>query len=606
MLTGSQFSTLSVINKASSSEIVSTATMSSEIVSTANTMPSEVIQNASLESSESSVTMLTGSEIAALVIGLSIFVIITGIFLALYSGEKNEFVNDKVFVFKKWLFIFGILSLNAMGCVLVYYTKSLQVILYIILVLKSSDILMSLMFIFNMIYKSIIGYSEPSFDQSDEIEKIVAFVPVCKEKIDQVEQTIDTLMSNKLGSNYLLTTIISDGISDYSDIFTSITKESNGTYKSWNGYDVDVKVVYGQRNNKPLMLIRKYKNLGKKDSIILFNDIFNHARYNLELENNSLREDILYNLQDLFSVSKFNYVYGTDGDTFISDTNLMYLLDTMKQRDATACCGIVNVNENYGNLFWNWLQNYQYLYGQFMRRTNEDLFNQVLCLPGCNTMYKIETECKEAMTLYSQMTNETDLIKSSVQNIGTDRRFTSSLIYTNSKAKIVMDTRAHVYTISPDSFNSYINQRKRWCNNMYFNSLVNIIAPNVNFVLRFFNFINVLRLSLIYFRLFNTLYFIYLLSAFYNEKHILDLVPYIVILVFPVFCFMIYSLFNSHLRNQYHKLFVSLIFNKIFTFFTTVIIFTVMLYHIGMYSWVTHDYKKNKRNSQVQMTSVTF
>lgn len=600
-------SSVSTVSSTVSSEttvsiVSSVPTVSS--VSSETILPS--VLNSSLESDGSNVQGLTGPEIAALVIGLSIFVIITGIFLALYSTKNNEFVNNKVFLFKKWLFIFGIVALNGMGSVLVYYTRSLQVILYIILVLKSNDILMSVMFIFNMIYKSILGYSEPNFDQSDEVEKIVAFVPVCKEKLDQVEQTIDTLMTNKLGSNYLLTTVISDGISDYSDIFTSINKESNGTYKSWNGSAVDVKIMYGQRNNKPLMLIRKYKNLGKKDSIILFNDIFNHARYNLELENNSLREDILYNLQDLFGVSKFNYVYGTDGDTFISDTNLMYLLDTMKQRDATACCGIVNVNKNYGNLFWNWLQNYQYLYGQFMRRTNEDLFNQVLCLPGCNTMYKIGNECKEAMTLYSQMTDETDLIKSSVQNIGTDRRFTSSLIYTNSKAKIVMDTRAHVYTISPDSFNSYINQRKRWCNNMYFNSLVNIIAPNVNFVLRFFNFINVLRLSLIYFRLFNTLYFIYLLSAFYNEKHILDLVPYIVILVFPVFCFMIYSLFNSHLRNQYHKLFVSLIFNKIFTFFTTVIIFTVMLYHIGVYSWVTHDYKKNKRQSQVQMSSITL
>lgn len=590
-----KLSTSSAISKSTATVSSVSSETSMSTVSNETILPS--VLNSSLESNGSNVQGLTGSEIAALVIGLSIFVIITGVFVALYSSEKNEFVKNKVFLFKKWLYIFGIVSLNAMGCVLVYYTKSLQVILYIILVLKSSDILMSVMFIFNMIYKAIIGVSEPSFDQSDEAEKIVAFVPVCKEKLEQVKQTIDSLMTNKLGSNYLLTTVISDGISDYSDIFTSITKESNGTYKSWNGYTVDVKIMYGQRNNKPLLLIRKYKNLGKKDSIILFNDIFNHARYNLELENNSLREDVLYNLQELFGVSKFNYIYGTDGDTIISDKNIMYLLYTIKIKDATACCGVVNVNENYGNIFWNWLQNYQYLYGQFMRRTNEDLFNQVLCLPGCNTMYKIEKDCAKAMTLYSEMTNETNLIKSSVQNIGTDRRFTSSLIYTNSKAKIVMDTRAHVYTISPDSFNSYINQRKRWCNNMYFNSMINIIAPNVNFVLRFFNFINVLRLSLIYFRLFNTLYFIYLLSAFYNEKHILDLVPYIVILVFPVVCFMIYSLFNSHLRNQYHKLFVSLIFNKIFTFFTTVIIFTVMLYHIGMYSWVTHDYKKNKRNS---------
>lgn len=597
----------SSVSSVSTESSVSSATvsiMSSESsVSIVSTESSESVFDASLESSVSSVSTLTGPEIAALVIGLVIFVIITGIFFGFYLNEKNDFIKDKVFLFKKWMFIFGILSLNTLGCVLVYYTSSLRVILYIILVLKSSDILMSVMFIFNMIYKTIRGVSEPNFDPSDKVEKIVAFVPVCKERLDQVERTVDSLMLNKLGSNYLLTTIVSDGYYDYSDIFTSITKESNGVYKSWNDYNVDIKITYGQRNNKPLILIKKYKNVGKKDSIILFNDIFNHTRYNIDIENRSLREDILHNIQELFGVNKFDYIYATDGDTLISDKNLMYLLDTMKNRDATACCGIVNVDENYGKIFWNWLQNYQYLYGQFMRRTNEDLFNQVLCLPGCNTMYKIQSECAEAMTIYSQTSSEKDLIKSSVQNIGTDRRFTSSLIYTNSKAKIVMDTRAHVYTITPDSFNSYINQRKRWCNNMFFNSLINIIAPNINFVLRFFNFINVLRLSLIYFRLFNTLYFIYLLSRFYDQK-ILDLLAYIVILVFPVFCFMIYSLFNSHLRNQYHKLLLNLIVNKIFTFFTTVIVFTVMLYNIGMYSWVTHNYKQNKRSSQIEMASV--
>ena len=60
---------------------------------------------------------------------------------------------------------------------------------------------------------------------SEDVEKIVAFVPVCKEKLEQVEQTIDSLIFNKLGSNYLLTTVISDGHNDYSDVFTSITKK---------------------------------------------------------------------------------------------------------------------------------------------------------------------------------------------------------------------------------------------------------------------------------------------------------------------------------------------------------------------------------------------
>ena len=57
------------------------------------------------------------------------------------------------------------------------------------------------------------------------------------------------------------------------------------------------------------ILIKKYKNVGKKDSIILFNDIFNHTRYNIDIENRSLREDILHNIQELFGVNKFDYIY---------------------------------------------------------------------------------------------------------------------------------------------------------------------------------------------------------------------------------------------------------------------------------------------------------
>jgi chitin synthase len=537
---------------------------------------------------------LEENQIAALVIGLALFVIVLGIFLYLVRlSDLNTFTQNKVFHVKKWLLIVGLLVVNAAGCVLVYYTQSLQVILYIILVLKSKDILMSVMFVFNMLYKAIRGNTMPSFEMTDEVDKIISFVPVYKETFEQLTRTVDSLLESKLGSNYLLVTIVSDGSNDYSDIFTSIVRTCAGSYKSWKNENVQVNVTYGQRNNKPIILISKNKNMGKKDSIIMFNDIFNSSRHNLDLTNKSLREDVLQDTNDVFGVKHFDYMYGTDADTIVSDMALMYLLDSIKKRDAVASCGVVNVDNSLGNVFWNWMQNYQYLYGQYMRRTNEDLFGQVLCLPGCNTMFKIHAESAMAIDLFAQKAEDDNLIVSSIQNTGTDRRFTGSLIYTNPQARIVMDTRSHVYTIPPNSFVSFVDQRKRWCHNMYFNNFINVIAPNINIVLRFFNFVDFLRMSLIYFRLFNTLYFIYLLSAFY-DKQILELLPYIVILLFPVVCFFVYSLFDKHLRDQYFKLLATLVVNKIFTFFTTIIVFTVMLYHIGYNSWTTH---KNRRNS---------
>lgn len=537
---------------------------------------------------------LDGPELAALLIGLTLVGITYGIFLFFLSSNRlMSFTESNVFHIKKWMLILGLLLVNAGGCVLVYYTKSLQVILYIILVLKSKDILMAVMFVFNMIYKGIMGsYKLPLFENTDEVEKLMAFVPVYKESLEQLEGTVDSILKSKLGSNYLMLTIVSDGVNDYSNIFTSIVRTCNGKYKSWKGDKVKISITYGQRNNKPVILISKNKNVGKKDSIIMFNDIFNYPRNNLELLNKSLREDVLYDMDDVFGVKSFDYIYGTDGDTVVSDTNLMCLLDTIKKRRGVAVCGMVNVNKNHGNLFWNWMQNYQYLYSQYMRRTNEDIFGQVLCLPGCNSMFKVNSESAAAMELFSLKSDSDNLIVSSVQNVGTDRRYTGSLIYTNSSANVVMDTRAHAYTIPPNSFISYINQRKRWCQNMYFNTFINIIAPNVNFVLRFFNVVDFLRLSLIYFRLFNSLYFIYLLAAFYHGD-IVNLLPYIVLLLFPAVCFFVYGLFNSHLRNQYFKLLVTLVFNKIFTFFTTIIVFTVMLYNIGYNYWNANNDKRD-------------
>jgi len=227
------------------------------------------------------------------------------------------------------------------------------------------------------------------------------------------------------------------------------------------------------------------------------------------------------------------------------------------------------------------------MYGQYIRRTNEDLLNQVLCLPGCISMIKIDETFKDTLELYSSLPNENNLFETSVQSMGTDRRLTSSIVYTTTRggAKILQDTRAHAYTEPPQSLMQFFSQRKRWTHNMFFNSILNIIGINVHILSRFFNLIDVLRMCLVYFRLFNTFYFIYLLITAYEPKNILELVPYIILLSFPVVCFLLYSLFNSHLRNQFLSLFVFTFINKVFTMVSTIIIFTLMLFNIGNSDW---------------------
>ena len=345
---------------------------------------------------------------------------------------------------------------------------------------------------------------------------------------------------------------------------------------------VSTNIYYGTRKDKHVLIIQKDENQGKKDSIILSNELFNHGRSNSPTVNHQYRDEVLSDINNTFGVSNFDYMFCTDADTVVSENSFVCLIDTIEKRNAVASCGIVNVDFTSGNSFWNNLQNFQYLYGQYIRRTNEDLFNQVLCLPGCISMFKMNTGSLAALDLYSKIPDHNQLVTSSVQYVGTDRRYTSSLVYTDKNAKIVLDTRCNAYTIPPSNLESYISQRRRWCQNIYFNSMINIIGPNVNFILRFFNVIDYLRLSLVYFRLFNTLYFVYLL---HKQHNILELLPYIVILCYPVLCFLVYSLFDGHLRPQWFKLFLALVVNKIFVIFSTISVFTNMLWNIGSSSW---------------------
>lgn len=530
---------------------------------------------------------LDSYSLAALVIGLTIVVVTLGMFM-LYGKVNNSlpFTHSTAFAIKKLLYIVFVVALNVAGCVLVYYTQNLQVILYVILVLKSKDIIMALMFVVNAVYRAITKRDKmPTLEMSDEIEHVIAFVPAYKESLEQVAKTVDSVTGNHAVSTYVLTFVVSDGEADLSGLIDDVKYTHNGSYKTWKGRSLGVDIVYGTRGGKPVVLVNKSDHSGKKDSIIFCNDMFNAVRENIQEETKILRATMRDNITNIMGVSEFDYIFCTDADTIISEMTLMCLVDIIRSRKAVAACGLVNVDKTQGNVFWNHLQNFQYLYGQYMRRSNEDLFAQVLCLPGCVSMFKIHPESAKALTMYSTEVEVSRIVDASVQYVGTDRRYTSCLLYTNPQARVVFDPRVSAYTCPPSSIRAYMNQRRRWCQNMYFNNLLNIVGANINFVMRFFGLVEYLRMTLVYFRLFNTIYFIYLLATSFKQQNIIGLVPYIVVLSYPVVVFFVYSLFNRHLRNQYLSLVLSFILNRIFTVFSTPVVFTNMLWNIGNGCW---------------------
>ncbi len=521
---------------------------------------------------------MDSNQIAALTIGLIILFIILFIILIInLIFKKQYFTENSTFYLKKWLYLAFIFTINIGMCITVYYVQNIPVMLYIILFLKSKDLISSIIFLVNMLYKQCrISYDIPNISNKN----IIAFVPVYNETLDELTNTVNSILNNNINNNYLLTCIISDSNKDYTNIFDNILLyHSNLSYKSWNNKTVLINIYYGIKQNKHIILIEKDKNYGKKDSIILVNNLFNN------INSLNFKKVFLDNLNVLFTVNHFDYLFTTDSDTSIDNNAIIYLMDTIINRDANACCGIVNVNRFNNKWFWNNIQNFQYLYGQYMRRTTEDLLKQVLCLPGCITLYKINDNTNDAVKLFSELPDNNDFIISNVQYIGTDRRFTGSLLYTNSNTKICMDIRSHAYTTAPFNLNSYIVQRRRWMQNTYFNTLINMTQKNINLLLRFFCLVDYLKLTLIYFRLFNTIYFIYLLSKYYKINEINKLIPYLVILLYPIVIFFLYAIINNKLRSIWINLLISYILNKLLIVFSNLFIFTTMLFNIGNSSW---------------------
>lgn len=535
-------------------------------------------------------------EIAAICIGVILFALtlFIGVF-TLYNLGTIKFKSIN-FYLKKWTLCVSIIAINTALCVAVYYSQNLQVIIFLIVVLKAKDIIMSIMFPINVIYRhfrpDIYKNIPPINSEEPGQYNVVAFIPTYTETIEQIVKTVDSVLQN----NTQLVCLINDSErSDVSDIVHNVLLIKHASYISWKQSDIYVQcdIIFGTRNHKNIIVINKNQNLGKKDSIILCNNLFNVPSANREL-----RESILLDIANLFHLYEFHYIFCTDADTIIENNVIKCLVDSIEKRNALASCGIVNVNMSHSTInndkqiFWNNIQHFQYIYGQYMRRMNEDLFNQVLCLPGCVCMLKICNNYKDAITMYSQTSDESNFILSCVQYLGTDRRLTSSLIFTydkndieHEKPKIVFDTRSNAYTSPPSDFNSFIRQRKRWCQNMFFNTVNNIYGRNVHLMLRFFSIIDILRQSLVYFRLFNTIFFVYLLATTFSSTNIVQLVPYIVILSYPAFVFCVYALFNSRLRQQYITLLIMLVLNKVLSFLTNIIIFTVMLSSIGHTNW---------------------
>lgn len=544
------------------------------------------------------------------------------------TQQKEEFrwKDYYNFALKKYCYILFIILFNCALGTIIYFCAGTLALFIIIIIFKAKDILLTVLqtiyyiaaFKIYPLHSNIITENLPNGN-------IVSIIPMYSETKKQIEGTIFSIIDkNKCINCKNLLCIISDGKkNNLTEIFTQILLQYDINYISWKNYENILSVTYGYINETPCIFLNKQINIGKKDSLIIAYDIFNIPRNNLPDKNKVLRTNIRNNISTFFGINDFKYMFCTDADSIITENSFNFLIETLEKRNSIACCGLVVTDFSEGKWnFWTILQNFQYLYGQYVRRNAENLYGKVTCLPGCITMFKVHSIADQAIEMYSELPHSNDLLKTIVQLLGTDRRLTNSILFQNIDVYTVFDPRAKCLTIPPNKCYPYITQRRRWGSNSYFNTIYIIFGKNIYLITRFIALLDYLRMSLIYFRIFNTIMFIFRLVTTihyeiqYNEiycsiqnkiyniypsysvndicsnisynismKHLINLAPCIAILLYPLLFFFTIVIFDNFLRKLGLKLIIGYIYNKLFGIVLTIAVITNVYWNIGSTKW---------------------
>jgi hypothetical protein len=141
-------------------------------------------------------------------------------------------------------------------------------------------------------------------------------------------------------------------------------------------------------------------------------------------------------------------------------------------------------------------------------------------------------------------------------------------------------------TVAPQSLKHYLSQRRRWGSNAYFNNYFYMAGENMIWITRLWACIEVTRLSLVYYRVANTILFIYgLVSSF----DLMSIIPLLIVSQLPTLWFLINTATNKQLRQRSHKILLGLCINKFMAPVMSVAIFTIVVKNLGSQAWgLTH------------------
>ncbi|CAN0552781.1 unnamed protein product [Ectocarpus sp. 12 AP-2014] len=413
--------------------------------------------------------------------------------------------------------------------------------------------------------------------EDDAKTVICCLVPVYNEDPSMLKKNLDALTTQKLSKNTkLVVMLLFDGLNNHNaDLFNSVVDAigldtgcgEEQWFPSWKS-KLLTKLVYkiGTYNDTSVILSYKEHNSGKKDSLIIGENFIVLGIPRIES----------------LGVRQVDFIYHTDGDTISEENCLNEMVKSLvDDADLDGVSGLLRTYLKHDascmESAFVAMQDFQYFFSIVVRRMTESVMNSTICLPGCSNMIRVSQKTHVAIEKYGNLpVNKSGLVQTVTRMQGTDRRYTTLLLRQGSKLQ--MNWRAFVHTEPPLNATAFVNQRRRWSSNSFFNSMVTLYSNNIPMYIKISNLIDIARVFTTIFRVISYLCF----WVYVKNFSLVNIVFFSVFIALPylyafawIFCIV----------SEWKQMIAGFFLNKIFMPFLSVVAVTKMFLTSTDFAW---------------------
>ncbi|CAM9092718.1 unnamed protein product, partial [Ectocarpus sp. 12 AP-2014] len=415
-----------------------------------------------------------------------------------------------------------------------------------------------------------------------DVNTICCLVPVYNEQPALFKKNLDGLTTQNLSANTkVLVVVVFDGLGDKTaHLFEFVNRlvdfdpgsgerEGERWYLNWKTREF-AKLVFkvGRYRSTTVIVSYKQKNSGKKDSLIIGERFITTGIPEIEA----------------VDAPKVDFIYHTDGDTSSDENCLNEMLKSLvHDKDLDGVSGFLRTYLKEGATCTErgfvMMQDFQYFFSLIVRRMTESLMKSTVCLPGCSNMIRISERTDVAIEKYGNLPASSESFLQAVTRMqGTDRRYTTLLL--RQGCNLQMSWRAFVHTEPPLDATSFVNQRRRWSSNSFFNSIVVLYSSNISLYIRASSLIDIGRVFSTLFRFVS--YFCFWI--FVNKLSVTNLVFFSIFIALPYIYAFTWILC---IVPEWKQMIAGFFLNKTFMPFLSVVAVTKMYFTSTNFSWAS-------------------